>query len=312
MPPWCSATPAPTQLKIPLQRRERACFAFGQRATEQRGESDYLQPGVAYKLSDLGINDTSLIQTFYLEGIRVTPTTADQEIVASVDLDGSGPTNVVLSDSVLVNVQASSAGVIVNTTPTPLSYVAGASAIVVDPNVDVTDTAGFSIASATVAVANDDDGPYTLGLSRNAPDGISAEWDNSTGTLTLSGNASAADYQAALRMVMFTGLSQASSNGVIFSVSDVDAQNGQASRTVDVLAPAGQIEGRVTEDGGGVAITAHVDADDHYGLFYGTSDGTSLTYIGRNELVDVDSDGVYALRTRKPITSVCPPMITFI
>jgi hypothetical protein len=43
------------------------------------------------------------------------------------------------------------------------------------------------------------------------------------------------------------------------------------------------ITGSVTENGSGVSVTAHVDADNHYGLYYGAADGSSLSYIGRDE-----------------------------
>jgi len=54
---------------------------------------------------------------------------------------------------------------------------------------------------------------------------ISGQWDESTGTLILSGKASAADYQQALRNVTYTNLSQEPTNGtrsISVTLKDVD------------------------------------------------------------------------------------------
>ena len=65
------------------------------------------------------------------------------------------------------------------------------------------------------------------------------------------------------------------------------------ARTTVTVVPSttGNLTGRVTQDGAGVAVTAHVTADNHYGLYYGTPDGSDLTYLGRNEFDDAGSKG---------------------
>jgi lipopolysaccharide export system protein LptA len=92
------------------------------------------------------------------------------------------------------------------------SYTAGATAVVLDPSLSVADLTSPTMSGATV----------TIGLGRNVNDvlaytgttpGISASWNASTGTLTLTGDASAQAYQEALRSVTFSS-STAATQGI--------------------------------------------------------------------------------------------------
>jgi trimeric autotransporter adhesin len=68
--------------------------------------------------------------------------------------------------------------------------------------------------------------------------GISGSYDSSTGVLTLSGSASLADYQAALRSVEYghTGDDPSASKTVEFKVDDGDDDSGAATRDIAVTA----------------------------------------------------------------------------
>ena len=74
------------------------------------------------------------------------------------------------------------------------------------PGLTVTDSDSPTLNHATVRVATN----YTIGedlLGFTDQLGITGSWDAATGTLTLTGSASAADYQTALRSVSYQNLS---------------------------------------------------------------------------------------------------------
>src|SRR5262245_18729585 len=82
-----------------------------------------------------------------------------------------------------------------------VTYAEGGVPVAVDPSLTVADSSTGSLVSATVAIATG----LTPGdeLAATAPTGITPSYAN--GTLTLSGSASLAAYQAVLRSVTFSG-----------------------------------------------------------------------------------------------------------
>ena len=125
---------------------------------------------------------------------------------------------------------------VVQTSAGNLAYTENDPATPVDPGVTVTDVdGGASIAGATVAItSNFAGGQDVLALSGIHP-GISALL--STNTLTLTGTATPAAYQAALRDVTYLNTSQAPSTltrTVTFTVTDDTALSGSNTRGVAV------------------------------------------------------------------------------
>ncbi len=92
------------------------------------------------------------------------------------------------------------------------AFTEGDASIVVDDTVTVTDVDHAALTGATVSI-----GGYQSGadfLSFAAYSTITGSWDVATGLLTLSGAASLADYQAALRTVRYGNNSEAPTGGV--------------------------------------------------------------------------------------------------
>jgi uncharacterized delta-60 repeat protein len=170
-------------------------------------------------------------------------------------------------------------GPVVTTTAGALTYVGGSSAVAVDGGATVVDGGGRLIAGATATIADDADGPYALSLPAGASPAISSSWDPSAGVLTLSGTASAADYQSALRLMTFVGTG-AGSKDVTFDVTDVSALTGQGDRTVSVSGPPTVTATPDDADGTiGLSWTAVAGATD-YQVYRGTVAGGLLTAYG--------------------------------
>ncbi|MDW5597849.1 Ig-like domain-containing protein [Conexibacter stalactiti] len=150
-------------------------------------------------------------------------------------------------------------------------------ATVVDGGLTVGDADSANLSGATVQIVRGlARGEDVLSLTAAAPGGIRDRYDAATGTLTLTGTASLADYQAALRTVAYSNTSEAPST---------------AARSVQFVATdAGGTPSRaVTRD---VAVSAVNDdptaADDGYT----TDAGTLLTVPAPGALSnDRDLDG---------------------
>ncbi len=121
---------------------------------------------------------------------------------------------------------------------TALSYTEGAAAEAITSDLTVTESDGAMITGATVSI--------TTGLVSTADtlsfatvDGITGSYNSSTGVMTLSGSATAADYQAALITVKFASTtSTAGTRTVSFQVTDANSETSNTvTRTIDIVAP---------------------------------------------------------------------------
>jgi hypothetical protein len=148
-------------------------------------------------------------------------------IVVTSDTVASLPGLVAITVTALPNVPP------LVTTSLVRTYTAGAAAITLDPSVAVADLNSPMLSGATV----------TIGLGRNPADvltytgsipGIASSWDAASQTLTLSGAASVADYQAALQLVSFS--SSAAAPQGIRTVSIVATDTGGAQSLPGVVA----------------------------------------------------------------------------
>ncbi len=142
--------------------------------------------------------------------------------------DQDGGTETLETDGIVVEVQP-----VVDASGT-VTFVLGGSAIEIDSGATVSDADGYYLASATVSIASGFATGDTLNFTNQ--NGITGSF--SSGTLTLTGAASAADYQAALDGVTFSTTSTSTTARTIdWTVSDGVASSATATSTVDVLLP---------------------------------------------------------------------------
>jgi hypothetical protein len=133
------------------------------------------------------------------------------------------------------------APVLANIETTALSYTSHATAEAITSALTVTDSDGAMITGATVSITGGFSATADT-LSFTTANGISGSYDSATGVMTLSGSATAASYQAALRAVEFATTDTATSPAartVSFTVTDADSETSNtATRTIDVTAAA--------------------------------------------------------------------------
>ena len=149
------------------------------------------------------------------------------------DGDGLGPAATRDIDVTAVNDAPT-----VETSAGSAAFVEGAGPVVVDADVVVSDPDSATLFGATVELTSNFSAGDSLGFSDQ--NGITGSYDAGTGVLTLSGAASVADYQAALRTVTYDNGSSDPSTAtrtVEFQVTDAGGlASNVATRAVTVAA----------------------------------------------------------------------------
>ncbi|WP_189688244.1 cadherin domain-containing protein, partial [Pseudorhodoferax aquiterrae] len=187
---------------------------------------------------------------------------------ASVQLDWSfsdgntgaqgGGGALVGSGSTTVSITAVNDAPVVTTTGSTLSYTENAAATVVDPGVAVSDADNTHLGGATVTIS----GNYVNGqdvLAFVNANGITGSWNAATGVLTLTGSATVANYQAALRSITYVNTSDNPSTAtrtVSFVVNDGTASSAAATR--DIAVTAVNDAPVITSNGGGATAAVSV------------------------------------------------------
>jgi hypothetical protein len=135
----------------------------------------------------------------------------------------------------------------------PLAYNEGGGKVAVDGAITISDD-GALLAGASVQIAaNYVNGEDLLDFNNANPWGISAVWVAATGTLTLTGDATVANYQAALRSVTYQNISDkpsTSTRSVAFIATDGVFASIAINRSISVAsindAPVNAIPGAQT------------------------------------------------------------------
>jgi hypothetical protein len=140
------------------------------------------------------------------------------------------------SSEVLASTMSLLPPVLSNLETSVLNYTEGKKAKILTANVTVSDVDSTELTQATIQIGTN----YQLGqdlLSFVNVGGITGSWNEASGTLTLSGNATLANYQAALRAVTIQNTSDQPVNGsrtVTFMVRDGSRWSVGASRAVQI------------------------------------------------------------------------------
>ena len=238
-------------------------------------------------------------------------------------------------DTATVTITVTNAPPVVTTTGSTLTYTENAGAVAVDPGLAVSDANNTTLAGATVTILGYVAGQDVLAYSAGAP--ITANWDFGSGTLTLSGSATVAQYQAALRAVTYTNTSDnpsTTARTVRFVVSDGFASSAPADRAVAVSAvndaplatadtydtdanvalTVGAAGGLLSNDtdAEGATLTATLLTGPTRGSAAVNADGSftytpNLGFFGTDQFVYRVSDGVGGTATATVTVQVAPP-----
>jgi trimeric autotransporter adhesin len=144
-----------------------------------------------------------------------------------------------------------------DTTDTALSYESGDGAVAIDPDITVVDPDSANLVGATITVSsNFTSAEDTIAFTDQ--NGITGEYDATMDTITLSGTASVADYQAALRSVTYensSGEPSSATRTVTFKVDDGTDMSNAPTRDIEVSTGSGNQAPVVTTSDGATAYT---------------------------------------------------------
>lgn len=186
--------------------------------------------------ASLSTYQTALRSVSYFNNSE-SPSTSSRTISVSVS-DGASvnPSSASVSRGIdLTSVRDAPA---LQTSTTSLSYMENSGGLIVDSGLQLSDADSATLQSATVRIT---DG-YVVGRDQLVfvdQNGITGNWTASTGTLTLTGSASLADYQSALRSVFYRHTSDnpgSADRVVTFTVNDGDQDSLTRTRTIGVVA----------------------------------------------------------------------------
>ena len=117
-------------------------------------------------------------------------------------------------------------------------FTGSASPVLLAPALDVIDLDSANLTGATVTISGFQSGD-TLTVGGGAPNTITYSYNSSNGTLTLSGVASLADYQAALRLIEFSTTAGGTTRAISWTVNDgtVSSVTGTATLSLTTNTP---------------------------------------------------------------------------
>ncbi|MBI1407812.1 MAG: hypothetical protein GC145_16990 [Caulobacter sp.] len=197
------------------------------------------------------------------------------------------------------------------------TFTEGAGAVAVSPAFALSDPDSANLTGATVSISDFVSGDVLGFVNQN---GITGSYNSSTGVLTLSGTASVANYQTAIRSIAYDNPGDANAGGtdnsrtIDFVVTDGVAPSAQTTTTVSVAdgaAPADAqndafttsestaiVGGDLLADNGsgadtGVSNITQVNGSGFtYGVQFALPSGALLT-VYANGTFDYDPNGVY-------------------
>ncbi len=184
---------------------------------------DLVSESFTYLVSDSnGSSDTATL-TITVAGANDLPVLASIETAAATYNEGAAPIQVTNTITVTDVDSATDAD---TTAPHPTNTDANGDDLIVSATIQI--TAGLDSADDVLA------------LSGALPAGITASaYDASTGTITLTGNATPVDYQAALRLITYQNADtlnpSTATRTVSFTVNDSDGDSNTQTRDINVV-----------------------------------------------------------------------------
>jgi Bacterial Ig domain/Bacterial cadherin-like domain len=213
--------------------------------------------------------------------------------------DGHGDSNVATVDVTIGGLDDPPA---VTTSSGSTAYTEGDPATVIDGGVTVGDPDSAHLQSASIKIADGHNINDVLELPTPAPGGITAFYDSGAGVLSLTGDASQADWQAALRTVTFRSASDNPfpTKKLDFTVNDGNSDSSVSTKTITTTnvndAPHVQTSGGTSdfvEDSPPVTVDPGIDVSDPDSLQlqsatvaitanFSSADGDTLSFSDQN------------------------------
>ena len=215
---------------------------------------------------------SALTQNITYENTGTDNPTAGARTVRYVLTDGDGGTSANYDTTVTVSA-VNDVAVVASIESGDLSYTENDGAVAITSTLSLNDVDDTNLESAVIQIT----GNYVNGedvLSFTNQNGISGLWNASTGTLTLMGTSSVANYETALRSITYANSSEdpsTSTRTVSYTVNDGDVDSNTQTRNITVTT---ENDGPILTNGGTGAVA---------------SEGNGSAAYSGSSLSDVDS-----------------------
>lgn len=161
----------------------------------------------------------------------------------------------------------------------------GPAIAIADSDAELTDSDSPNLQSLTVRITNLLDGLDELLSADTSGTSLSASYDSSTGTLTLSGLDTVANYEQVLRLVRYNNSSQRpTSTERLIDITATDGLNSSNTATATVTVQAVNDAPTITSHGGGASASVSIDENT-----------TSVTTITADDVDDAAAKRVFAM-----------------
>ena len=186
--------------------------------------------------SDTVANYQAALRSVTYNNTSGSPSTLQRTITWQVD-DGAGVNNLSAPVTSTINVVSTNdAPVLAN--GSTITYTENDPATVINSVITVSDSDSANLTGATVQITTGYNSAQDV-LSFTPFGGITGSFNSGTGTMTLSGTSSVANYQTALRNVKYTNTSDdpaTAARTVVFQVTDGSDASNTVSSTINVTA----------------------------------------------------------------------------
>nr|MDZ8286422.1 FG-GAP-like repeat-containing protein [Nostoc sp. ChiSLP01] len=201
--------------------------------TTQNGISGSYSNGVLTLTGSASIaNYQTALRSITYQNSSDNPSTATRTISFVVN-DGSSNSNTVTRN---INLTAVNDAPVITTNSTPLAYIENDAATAIDSGLSVTDGDSSNLSGATISITSGFVAAQDT-LAFTAQNGISGSYSN--GVLTLTGSATVADYQTALRSITYQNSSDnptTATRTISFVVNDGSLNSSTVTRNINLTA----------------------------------------------------------------------------
>ncbi|MFN6560952.1 MAG: FG-GAP-like repeat-containing protein [Nostoc sp. ChiSLP01] len=201
--------------------------------TTQNGISGSYSNGVLTLTGSASIaNYQTALRSITYQNSSDNPSTATRTISFVVN-DGSSNSNTVTRN---INLTAVNDAPVITTNSTPLAYIENDAATAIDSGLSVTDGDSSNLSGATISITSGFVAAQDT-LAFTAQNGISGSYSN--GVLTLTGSATVADYQTALRSITYQNNSDnptTATRTISFVVNDGSLNSSTVTRNINITA----------------------------------------------------------------------------
>ncbi|MEQ8575786.1 MAG: gliding motility-associated C-terminal domain-containing protein, partial [Fulvivirga sp.] len=181
-------------------------------------------------------NYRTVLQSVKYQNTSVSPNTTTRNLELTItDWDNTNPNTTAISINIIGN--NSTPSVTVSSAPNAIYNEDDTPGVIIDGGLIVSDVDNTTLSSATVQITTNFQTSEDV-LEFTDQNGITGSYNATTGLLTLTGSASVANYQTALRSVRYSNTSQDPNNSnrtIRMRVNDGTINSNLATRIVEVV-----------------------------------------------------------------------------